>query len=418
MTRVGSVLSRFRMAGIMVIVGISLAGGLFYGLVHSHFLGRGVERSRGPYSDALSAHGFAAEDPTVWQDMAGRHEVAIIVHPPEGEPFAYDHSGQRMTVPESEPSVLSHIVQARRTGPDGTRVTFQYSLFSFTESHVPILTGMLVLIVALVGSTFWFLHRLIRPLTLLHRGVDAVAKGDFMSRVPVIRDDEIGEVARSFNDMTARVGGMIEDRERLLSDVSHELRSPIARMKVALELLPCGDKRDVLDRDLREMESLIAVLLEREALRSRAERLEGEEVDLVAVAAGVVEVNAARCPGVELSAIGPSVVNADPALIKMVIQNLVDNAIKFSCPDSAPVRVTVQADGGQTVLRVTDDGIGIGEGSDEQLFKPFVKGDWSRGHGEGFGFGLNLCQRIVGMHGGTIRLLPREPRGTEAVVVL
>jgi len=72
----------------------------------------------------------------------------------------------------------------------------------------------------------------------------------------------------------------------------------------------------------------------------------------------------------------------------------------------------------QVILRVADDGIGIPTGSEEKIFEPFVKLDQARGHGVGYGIGLNLCQRIVQLHGGTIRLLPREPRGTEAVVTL
>ena len=245
-----------------------------------------------------------------------------------------------------------------------------------------------------------------------------MARGDFKTRVPVVRDDEIGQVAVAFNVMASRVGEMINDRERLLADVSHELRSPIARMKVALEFVPQGDKRDALDRDLREMESLIAVLLERADLRSRTGRLKGEAVDMNAVAGEVATAFADQGPGVEFVSKGAVTIHADPALMKLLIQNLVDNAVKFSRPDSRPVVVKLETEKDQVVLRVADDGIGIPAGSEKQIFEPFVKLDRARGHRVGYGIGLDLCQRIVQLLGGTIRLIPRQPRGTEAVVTL
>jgi signal transduction histidine kinase len=274
------------------------------------------------------------------------------------------------------------------------------------------------MVVAVVGSGFWFLQRQLKPLAWLHTGVEAVARGDFKARVPVVRNDEIGQVAGAFNEMASRVGEMIDDRERLLADVSHELRSPIARMKVALEFVPQGDKRDSLALDLKEMENLIAVLLEREELRSRAGRLDGENVDLDAVVGEVAAAFADQGPGVEFVSGGLVTIHADPALMKLLIQNLVDNAIKFSRPDSRPVVAKLETVEDQVVVRVADDGIGIPAGSEKRLFEPFVKLDRARGHGVGYGIGLNLCQRIVQLHGGTIRLRPREPRGTEAVVTL
>jgi signal transduction histidine kinase len=218
--------------------------------------------------------------------------------------------------------------------------------------------------------------------------------------------------------MTGRVGEMIDDRERLLADVSHELRSPIARMKVALEFMPEGDKRESLARDLREMESLIAALLEREGLRSRSGRLEGEEVDLAAIVGEVVTAFGDAAPGVEFSSSAAVMIHADPALMKLLIQNLLDNAVKFSRPESGPVIAKLEAEADQVTLRVLDDGIGIPAGSRQKIFEPFVKLDRARGHRVGYGIGLNLCRRIVQLHGGTIRLLRREPRGTEAVVTL
>lgn len=397
-----------------VIVGIGLLGAGFYATVTNHFLGTIASRTLGPYSDTLANHGFASHDPDVWQLMAKRHRVEILVEPAEGDPVAFDSQG-RPVVPSA---VRKGEILAVRTATDGTRVTFSWRLLSFENSHLYLLGGLFVMVGAVVGSAFWFLHRQLKPLAGLHIGVEAVARGDFETRVPIVRDDEIGQVAKAFNVMAGRVGEMVDDRERLLAAVSHELRSPIARMKVALEFVAEGAKRDALDRDLREMENLIGVLLEREALRSRTGRLDGQQVDLDAIAAEVAVEFADRGPGVEFVSVGAATIHADPELMKLLIRNLIDNAVKFSHPDSRPVVVKLERGKNKLELRVADDGIGIPAGSEDQLFEPFVKLNRARGHGVGYGIGLNLCLRIVQLHGGTIRLLPRERRGTEVVVTL
>ncbi len=411
-----SVISRFRLASVAVILGVGLVGVVFYAMVNSHFLGTILSRTLGPYTDTLAEHGLASLDPEIWRRMAAKHHVTILVEPAGGEPIAFDARGEPLS--PASPALDDRPIRAVRTGEDGTRVTFYWHLLSFRESHLSLLGGLVLMVAGVVGSALWFLQRQLKPLALLHDGVDALTRGDFDTRVPVVRDDEIGQVAGAFNVMAGRVGEMIDGRERLLADVSHELRSPITRMKVALELMPESDKRGALARDLKEMENLIAVLLEREALRSRAGRLDAEEVDLGALAGEVAATFAGRGPGVELVPAGAVTIRADPAMVKLLLQNLLDNAVKFSSPDSRPVAVRLETGDGYATLRVADDGIGIPAGSDERLFEPFVKLDPARGHAAGYGLGLNLCQRIVQLHGGTIRLLPREPRGTEAVVTL
>ena len=397
-------------------VGVALVAATFYAVVNSHFLGLILSRTLGPYSDSLAEHVFANPDPEVWRRIAERHDVTLVVERPGGRPVGFDAAGEAL----AEVPAISHAsgILAVRTAADGTRVTILWRLWTFGGSHFPLLSGFLIMVVTVVGSAFWFLQKQLKPLAWLHTGVEAVSRGDFEARVPVVRDDEIGEVAGAFNEMTTRVREMIDGRERLLADVSHELRSPIARMKVALEFMPTGDKRDALARDLKEMESLISVLLEREELRSRADRIDGSDVDLDAIAREVAASFADQGPGVDFVSTGAVTIHADPALVRLLIKNLVDNAIKFSHPDSRPVVAKLETEGGQAILSVSDDGIGIPPGSEERVFEPFVKLDPARGHGVGYGIGLNLCQRIVQLHGGTIRLLPREPRGTEAVVTL
>jgi signal transduction histidine kinase len=110
--------------------------------------------------------------------------------------------------------------------------------------------------------------------------------------------------------------------------------------------------------------------------------------------------------------------DADEPLIKVLLQNLVDNAVKFSLDDSSAVQVGLTQDGDRVTITIDDDGRGIPEDMADRVLEPFVKLDPSRGHRSGYGLGLNLCQRIVEAHSGSIRIEPREPRGTRVVVEL
>jgi signal transduction histidine kinase len=259
----------------------------------------------------------------------------------------------------------------------------------------------------------------LRPLRWLKEGVEKVSAGDLSTRVPVVRMDEVGQVGRAFNHMTGRVEQMLNDHDRLMADVSHELRSPLARIKVALELLPEGDKREEIATDIREMEALTSALLERERIKNRAARPDYTEFDLVAMTREIADSFAARAPAVVLAE-APDVLNilADEALLKVLLQNLVDNAVKFSLDDSGPIEIRLVRGEASVTVTISDDGRGIPEDMADRVLEPFVKLDPSRGHRSGYGLGLNLCQRIVQTHNGSIDIRPREPRGTSVEIEL
>jgi signal transduction histidine kinase len=167
------------------------------------------------------------------------------------------------------------------------------------------------------------------------------------------------------------------------------------------------------------MESLTTVLLEREQMRTQANQSASERINLVALAGDVIDGFGNTPPGVELNVPPQSLeINGDAALIRVLIQNLVDNALKFSLPDSKPVAVSLRQTNDEIQIIVDDDGQGIPEHQAKKIFEPFVKLNPARGHRAGYGLGLNLCQRIVQAQGGTIEISSREKRGTRMLVSL
>ena len=359
--------------------------------------------------------GRIGEDPEIAQMAAQSHQMGVVLTTDEGV-FAFGSDG-RPTTPEH---LAQHLKQARTIIVSG-HGNMQYSFFLPENATTVIESSILWLSIGallfMLGVVYAVQVSQLRPLRWLKEGVDKVSEGDLTTRVPVVRMDEIGQVGRAFNHMTGRVEQMLNDHDRLMADVSHELRSPLARMKLALEMLPASDKRDQIAADVREMEALTAALLERERIKNRASHLQTEEFDLVALIREIVATFKDNGPGVNLSAAPDTLpTQADQALIKVLLQNLVDNAVKFSLEDSAAVEVSVDVNDKEVTITVEDDGPGIPKEQSDKVLEPFVKLDPSRGHRNGYGLGLNLCQRIVQAHAGAINIEQRQPRGTRVSV--
>ena len=286
-------------------------------------------------------------------------------------------------------------------------------------AHQMLLHSLLALMTATIVVTYLVLRRLLRPVKTLGDGVARLAAGELDVTLPAPTRDELGAVTRAFNEMVGRVRGMIRARDQLLLDVSHELRSPLTRMRVAIELLPEGRARDGMVADVAEMEAMIAELLELERLRD-GRALQMARVDLAPIVRDTVAAFRDRAPGVRIVALPAEMsLDADGEKIRIVLRNLIENAVKYSLPDSAPVEVSAAVDDGQVVLRVTDNGPGVPEEDRPSLFEPFFRVNRSRSKTPaGYGLGLSICKRIVEAHGGTIALQPNAGRGATFIVTL
>ncbi len=411
-----SLISRFAASTALLAAAVVVLGlAAFFALYSDYFRGTLNAMLRG---FSLSMAEVIWRDPDLAQKVAERHRLGLVIEDADGR-YAFRPGGESIA-PEEQMKVGGRFQRIDVTGPDGRKIIFYWDTVDFLRAYVPPLVGFCVLLLAMIGATYLFQLAHLRPLRQLRAGVDAVSRGDFSTQVPVVRHDDIGQVATAFNQMTRQIEEMIDAREHLLGDVSHELRSPLTRIKVALELLPAGRERDAIARDVRVMESLITALLEREQVRALSERADADtDVDLAAVTREIVNAFEVRAPGIEFDDANVSTaIRGDADLLQVLVHNLVDNAVKFSLPDSLPVEVSLGATNGTVDLVVQDDGRGIPEEDIERVFEPFVKLDPSRGHRSGYGLGLNICRRIVEAHQGTIEIAGGEERGTRVLVRL
>jgi signal transduction histidine kinase len=284
----------------------------------------------------------------------------------------------------------------------------------FAHAHAQMLVMLLLSMAGVFATAYWVMRRALRPVRLLTDGVTQIGEGRLDVTVENRSRDEFGTLTDAFNTMARRVRDLVRSRDQLLLDVSHELRSPLTRLKVALELAPDEARRRAMRADVAEMETMVTELLELERLRG-GKGILAERRDLVPLLRDVTERHADRPPGVRLRLPGdarPVTLDLDADRVRIVLRNLVENAIKFSLADSGPVEITLEDRADAVVVRVSDDGPGVPEGEARALFEPFFRLDPSRSKKTGgYGLGLSMCKRIMEAHGGTISVERRAPRG-------
>ena len=272
----------------------------------------------------------------------------------------------------------------------------------------------------LCGLLGWLtLRHLLRPLRDLENGVQAVAEGNLETRLSESGRDELAGLGRSFNTMAHRLKDRERARDQLLLDVSHELRSPLTRMRVALEMM---DQTPLIDNIRDEVEALgkmVSEILETERLKSPAGLLKVQPEDLV----GLIFQKKARFesipPGISWTppADFPHV-PMDMERMRLVIRNLIENALKYGAEAEKPIEITLHREGKFAVLKVRDFGPGVAKDEQDMVFEPFYRLDRSRSRTPGYGLGLPLCRRIVEAHGGSIALSGERGEGATITVKL
>ena len=305
-------------------------------------------------------------------------------------------------------------------GPNGGAYLFAWTFTQRLRTVHRILPVVLLLLMAAVILTAHaVLRRLLQPVRALQEGVARLSEGDLDVTVRRRSADEFGSLTDAFNQMVSRIGQMVRSRDQLLLDVSHELRSPVTRLKVALELLPQTEMKGRMAGDLAEMEIMIGELVELERLRS-GDGLRPARRNLVPILGEVAARFEDRPPGVRLeSAALELYADVDEDRLRIAIRNLLENAVKYSLPNSRPVILSASRDDGRLLISVTDDGPGIPEEDVPNLFEPFFRVDRSRSKKTGgYGLGLSIARRIVEAHGGTLTVRNERPRGASFVITL
>lgn len=258
------------------------------------------------------------------------------------------------------------------------------------------------LLIVILGITSW----LVKPMKPLIQGVNAISEGRLDFRIPVSAKGEFGRLGEAFNKMAERIQEQLKAKDRLLMDVSHELRSPLGRIKMATEMLQDESLKPQLKSDIREMEDLITVLLD--LYRHQGEvnvQKKSVAVDsMIRTAVGPILENQ---PGVVyFIENGDAVLKIDEKAVIRAIRNVIENAQKFSKHQTQPVEVRVQQVGENLQIDVKDYGIGMSQNEADKVFEMFYRADSSRVRETGgYGLGLPLAKAILQAQGGDLQVL-------------
>jgi two-component system, OmpR family, osmolarity sensor histidine kinase EnvZ len=270
-----------------------------------------------------------------------------------------------------------------------------------------------VILAVLLLSAYAFARYLARPLRQLNAAVASVGEGKSPPPLPESGPSEIINLNRGFNQMLSNLSQIEQDRAILLAGVSHDLRTPLARLRLGIEVGALDDRaRQGLVDDIEEMDRIISQFLDfaRGSDDSALEVCDPGEIVASVVARQQLAGHDVRYARERL----PQVALRTTAFERLV-GNLVDNALRHGAP---PVDVTARVSGQSLVLEVDDRGAGIPADQVEHLKRPFTRGEPARSGVPGTGLGLAIVERIARLHGGTLDLLPRPGGGTTVRVTL
>lgn len=279
------------------------------------------------------------------------------------------------------------------------------------------LASVIALAAVLALATYPAARFVTRRLEFLESGVRRLGEGDLGVRVRVDGSDELASLARSFNQAAERLQRLVESQRRVLASASHELRSPLARLRMALELSrdepsASGRRLDAAVAEVEELDALVEELLVAGRLELQEAARSPEQVD-----AGALMKEEAERLGIALSPVSIWL-HLDARLVRVVIRNLLENAVRHG--RGAPVDAgVVPVEGPGVRIWVADRGPGVPEAERERIFEPFHR---SAGHSEardgGAGLGLYLTRRIAEWYGGSVECKPREGGGASITAVL
>lgn len=279
--------------------------------------------------------------------------------------------------------------------------------------------GVAALLLSLFGA--WLIvFRITRPLKALQEAARKVGAGETAPRLDESGPTELATVAHAFNQMSADLAQIDQDRALILAGISHDLRTPLTRLRMGIEMSADAELREGMTADVEEMDKTIGQFLD-------FARSEGGEAPLeVDVAALLAEIAAqyrrrgfkVELAGADAAAATPATtLRARPQALRRAVNNLVDNALRYAGSD-LPVELALAAAGAELLIEVSDRGPGIPPQDVERIKRPFARLDAARSNAVGAGLGLAIVERIARSHNGRLKLLARAGGGLRARLAL
>ncbi|MFY7959292.1 MAG: ATP-binding protein [Elsteraceae bacterium] len=344
---------------------------------------------------------------TLFVDEVARPPRFVPVPAEQEDPTAWDPSQIGVMVPGGM------VIGLKR--PDGSWLRLATrGANDRPERATPILVWLALVGVAIAVPSIWTARNLVRPLEDLAAAAERIGIDRTAPTIAETGPEELRTIAQAFNRMGARLKRFVDDRTQMIAAISHDLRTPITRMRLRAEFVVDPEQQARMLRDLAEMEQMVASTLAFSSSDARQE--ERVLTDVAALIADICE-DAAET-GAEVSYVGPyhASLACQPMALRRVVTNLIDNALRHGSP---PVTVTVTDEKDAVLIDVADRGPGIPAAEHERVLQPFIRLEPSRNRETGgTGLGLTIARTIVHAHGGSMTLINLRPRGLQVRLLI
>ncbi len=411
---------RLRLITVFVLLALAM-GAVFMGGMQRALTGGWRDAARpivGDYMDRLAADIGSPPDVARAQALVTRLPISVRISGPTVNWDSHADRPRRGWMDDKNERMDRHEPGGAdwrsRSTADGHRLTFGLGTLPWQREPGGIGWITLALLLGLVVVAYAYVRRLLWPLDDIRDGAQRFGRGAFDQPIPLRRRDELGELAERINTMAHDIEGMLDAKRALLLALSHELRSPLTRARLNAELLPDtpegGGERAALLRDLGEMRDLISALLESERLASPHAALQREPVDLaLLLRETVTEMPEARDVELDVAA-GLPPLALDRTRVRLLLRNLLDNALRYSAGADRPPCIHLQPQDGGVLLEVRDFGPGVDEDQLARLTEPFYRTDSARQRATGgVGLGMYLCRLVAQAHGTQLELRHAAP---------
>jgi signal transduction histidine kinase len=334
-------------------------------------------------------------------EMRHRHTTGLN---PKPEPWAFMHGAHAMA--------QSFLIQVQLR--DGRWIRFERDIpENFFDWPSRLIWVLGILLASVAALSLIAVRSIIRPLNELKTAAEGLGRDIHRSPLPVKGPVEVSETAKAFNTMQSRLKSFIEDRARILAAVSHDLKTPLTRLRLRTDLLEDETLRHKFQADLNDMESMVNATLD--FMRGVQTQEPTQAINLMALLDSISENALEVGHDVHVTGSLNKPYNGKPIALKRCIENLVENAVSYG----ERATIHVEEDDKQIIISVLDEGPGIPEEKLDAVFAPFFRLESSRARKSGgTGLGLGIARNIAKAHGGDLLLSNRPEGGIKATLIL
>ncbi len=288
-------------------------------------------------------------------------------------------------------------------------------LFYLAIDYIPpaeinnLLFAFILAILFIIGLYF-FIHRYLRPVQLMKNRIEALEEGDLKSKIEIIGEDELADLSYSMNQLIMDINILLENKHQLLLEVSHELRSPLARMQLLIEMLPDHKNIAKLKEEVKFLEGMIGNLLLSDRLSMPYSKLDLQKLKTSKIIENLIEMFPTNHKRIKVNNQIPNEqIDIDETKFILALRNLLDNAIKYS-PINKNIEIIVVKNG-EIKFQIKDKGTGISKDNIQKITQPFFQADQTLST-KGFGLGLTICKKIIESHNGKLSIESNPQKGS------